>query len=205
MAPRRQLVCGAILFLHLFFVAVVSCRDTFSALAAIRTNSGRSFEGGWSRAEKITDIILGEQAAASNPLRQAVSAYTHAAGIESGYGFFAPNVPNSYKLVFELQYPDGRVEHELPQVHSAAAGLRLTNLFDYIGRSHYSALREVMLKLLAFAVWREHPEATLVRTVFGIVHLPTAAEFAEGKAESYEFLYAYDFAFAPDRGKARAQ
>jgi len=27
------------------------------------------------------------------------------AGIEVGYGFFAPNVPNNYKVVFELQYP----------------------------------------------------------------------------------------------------
>ena len=45
------------------------------------------------------------------------------AGIETGYGYFAPNVPGGYRLVFELHYPDGRVEYELPSVSSAAAGL----------------------------------------------------------------------------------
>ena len=62
-------------------------------------------------------------AAASNPVRQALATYLHIAGIETGYGYFAPNVPGSYKLVFELHYPDGRVEYELPSVSSAAAGV----------------------------------------------------------------------------------
>ena len=65
---------------------------------------------------EIVSIGLGQDLAASNPAREALATYLHIAGIESGYGYFAPNVPGSYKLVFELHYPDGRVQYELPHV-----------------------------------------------------------------------------------------
>ncbi len=80
------------------------------------------------------------------------------AGIEAGYGYFAPNVPGSYRLVFELHYPNGRVGYELPSVSSAAAGLRIAGLLDNIGRTPYDALREILVKMLAQSVWREHPD-----------------------------------------------
>lgn len=142
---------------------------------------------------------VGGQMAESNPVREGLTAYWHGAGIEAGYGFFAPNVPNSYKLVFELHYRDGHIDYALPRVGGAGVGLRLTTLFDDIGETRNDALRQIMLKMLAYSVWREHPDATSIRAVFGVVVLPTAAEFQQGKKESYEFLYAYDFNFRPER------
>ena len=55
---------------------------------------------------------------------------------------FCAKCARSYKLVFELRYPDGRVEYELPRVGSDAAGFRVAGLLDKIGRTPYSALRE---------------------------------------------------------------
>ena len=152
----------------------------------------------WSRkfsqkAEGVVSIALGQDLAASNPLRKALATYLHLAGIETGYGYFAPNVPGSYRLVFELHYPDGRVEYELPSVSSAAAGLRVAGLLDKIGRTPYDVLREYLVKTLARSVWREHPEVKTVRAVFGSIRLPTVGQFEHGQRESYEFLYAYDF------------
>jgi hypothetical protein len=154
----------------------------------------------WQDAEEIISTGLGRTLAFSHPVRQGVSTYTHLAGIESGYSFFAPNVPNNYKLVFEVHYPDGRVEYELPHVGSSGGGLRLATLLDNIGETRYDALREVMVKMVAYSIWRKHPDATMVRAVLGFVTLPTAAEFRSGTSESYEFLYAYDFRFpaSPD-------
>jgi hypothetical protein len=117
----------------------------------------------------------------------------HIAGIETGYSYFAPNVPGSYKLVFELHYPDGRVEYELPSVGSAAAGLRVAGLLDKIGRTPYDALREILVKMLAQSIWRKHPEVKTIRAVLGSSRLPSVKEFEQGKRESYQFLYAYDF------------
>lgn len=148
--------------------------------------------------DRIISIALRRELPASNPVREAFATYTNAAGIEAGYGYFAPNVPGSYKLVFELHYADGRVEYELPSVSSAAAGLRIGGLLDYIGRTRSDELREVLVKVLAKSVWRQHPEAKTIRAILGSMSLPSVCEFKHGKRESYEFLYAYDFSLRND-------
>jgi hypothetical protein len=162
-----------------------------------------SFKSFLGEAGRIANAALGQHLAASNPVRQALATYLHIAGIEAGYGYFAPNVPGSYKLVFELRYPNGRVESELPRVSSAAAGLRIAGLLDNIGRTHYDALREHLVKMLAQSIWREHPEVKTIRAVFGSINLPTVREFEHGKRESYEFLYAYDFSLQNEPAKPK--
>ena len=152
-----------------------------------------SFKNFSQKAETALSATLGQKLPASNPVREALNTYVQLAGIETGYGYFAPNVPAGYRLVFELQYPDGRVEYELPSVSSAAAGLRIAGLLDSIGRTPYDAWREILVKTLAESVWREHPDVESVRAVVASIWLPTAREFTQGKRESYEFLYAYDF------------
>lgn len=151
------------------------------------------FSAGAEKVELIASGALGEILPRSNPFRLGLLTYLHIAGIERGYGYFAPNIPGGYKLVFELRYPDGRVEYELPSVNSAAAGLRVVSLLDEIGRTRYDPLREYMIKTLAASVWRDHPRIKTIRAIFGSLNLPSPAEFEHGKRESYDFLYAYDF------------
>jgi hypothetical protein len=115
------------------------------------------------------------------------------AGIERAYGYFAPNVPVGYKLVFELHYSDGRVDYEIPSGNTAAADLRIAALLDEIGRTRVNALREYLVKMLARSTWREHPNVKTMRAIFGSRNLPSIDEFERGARESYEFLYAYDF------------
>jgi len=182
---------------HFFFVAVVSGRELFWFLSQGRTIFPHSFNSYWEKAENIGSSILLQNPGAPATLRGSVTTYVHLAGIESGYGFFAPNVPGTCKLVFELHYPDGRTESQVPAVSSNATGLRVASLLDKIGRPQYDALREVIIKMLASAVWREHSDATMIRAVFGVVMLPTAEEFEHGVRESSEVLYSYDFAFQP--------
>jgi hypothetical protein len=191
---RRRLYLGW-LALHAFFVLAVSFQQTFWVLEEGYTSLPSSLEKYWRHAESFMTNILGEKLSLSNPVRQSVSAYINATGIDGGYGFFAPSVPDSYKLVLELHYPDGRVEYELPRVSDTAAGVRLATLLDQIGRTGYDPLREIMIKMLAYSVWQDHPEATVVRAVFGFVALPKLDDVKQGKTESYNFLYAYDFSF----------
>jgi hypothetical protein len=186
-------VYAAGLALHLLLIILVSCRDTLRAVAEGPTILPVSFKNSSQKAETALSGGLGQKLPASNPVREALNTYVQLAGIETGYGYFAPNVPEGYVLVFELHDRDGRVEYELPSVRSAAAGLRIAGLVDSIGRTPYDALRETLVKTLAQSVWREHPEIESVRAIVGSIRLPTAREFNEGKRESYEFLYAYDF------------
>jgi hypothetical protein len=191
---RKRFYLGCAL-LHLFLLATVSSHDTLSVLAQGHTLFPDAFESYWQKAKWLAALTLGQTLTSSNPLRQGLTAYIHCAGIEGGYGFFAPGVPNSYKLVFELHYNDGRVEYELPHISDPAMDVRFSSLLDYIGRTEYDPLRELMLKVLTYSAWQEHSDAATIRTVFGIIEEPSAAEASQGKKESYKFLYAYDFSF----------
>ena len=196
LGKKRVYLAG--LALQLFLIIAVSSRDTFWVLSKSRTVFPESSKNFWQQSEQIASTALGQRLPRSNPVRQILTGYLDLSGIEVGYGFFAPNIPNSYKLVFELRFQDGHVEYELPRVSNAASVLRVAGLLDQIGRTHSEAFRQTMVRMLADAVWREHANATTIRAIFGSVILPSVPEFEHGKRESYEFLYAYDFSVSEE-------
>jgi hypothetical protein len=189
--------------LHFFFILLVCLRDTFSVLAESATFFPRSLDRYWRAGEAVTAIPLGERLSVDNPIRQGIAAYLRAAGIQSGYGYFAPNVPDNYKVVFELRYADGRVDYDLPQVGGVATGLRLSSLFDTIAEETYEPLRAMFVKMLAYSIWQDHQDAMSIRAVVGYVELPTADEFERGQKESYHALFAYDFDFSKAKSPNR--
>jgi hypothetical protein len=199
---RQKYVYVAWFSLHFLLIFSFSCRETPRLVAQEPTIFPASFKSFSKKAETAVSVALGQHLASSNPIRQALATYLNLAGIETGYGYFAPNVPGSYRLVFELHYADGRVEYELPSVSGAAAGLRLASLLDKIGRTPYDALREHLVKMLALSIWREHTEVRMIRAVFGSIGLPSVSEFEHGKGASYQFLYAYDFSPQNESGKS---
>jgi len=192
---KRRLFLGC-LAVHFFLIVAISCRAMFSALGLGLTWLPPSLKSQWEAAEHMANLALAQTLPDSNPLRLSVTAYLHAVGTEGGYGFFAPGVPSSYKLVFEVRSADGRIAYELPHFRGTAVGVRFMTLLDYIARTDYDPLRQEMMKMLAYSVWQKHPEATLIRAVLGYVQEPTMTEAKAGKKESYKFLYAYDFRFS---------
>ena len=145
------------------------------------------------KAELAAIWCLGKEAETSNPVRRGIATYLHAAGIQAGYSFFAPNVPSHHRLTLELFYENGRVEYESPHVRSKATALRLDSLLDRLAEERYEPVREVVIKMLALSVWREHPEVQKVRATFEAVHLPSIADFEQGKAETLEPMFSFDF------------
>jgi hypothetical protein len=182
--------------LHFLLITAGSCRDTLGLIARSLTVLGRPFPDIARQAEPVMAGALADNLPSSHVVRRIVATYLHLAGIERGYGYFAPNVPPTFYLVFELHYRDGRVGHELPHVYSAAAGLRLAGLLDEIARTPYDPLREYLVKILARSVWEREPDVVTVRAIFGAVIPPGPVEFEHGQRESYKFLYAYDFSRA---------
>jgi hypothetical protein len=189
--------------LHLSLVLLVSLRDTFSVLAESASLFPQSVDKYWRAGQAITSVPLGETLSAENPIRQAIAGYLGASGIDAGYGYFAPNVPDTYKIVFELRYADGRIDYELPRISGVATGLRLSGLFDRIAEETYEPLRAMFVKMLAYSVWQDHRDAVTIRAVVGYVELPTPGEFERGKKESYHALFAYDFDFSKAKSPAR--
>ena len=185
--------------LHLFLIITVCLRDTFSVFASTPTILPVATIDFWAGGEASASALLAERLDHSNGLRNAIAVYLHSAGIEAGYGFFAPNVPPNYKLVFELHYPDGHTDYEIPALGSAATGMRFAGLLDQLAEVSYAPLRETMMKILAYSVWQRHPEASAIRAYLGCAHMPAPAEFQSGEKESYELLFAYNFAFTTKR------
>ena len=180
-------------------ILLVSLNDLFSIFSTSKTFFPDTLDPFWERGAEITLFPLGQTLPETNPIRQAAFACLNMTGIESGYSYFAPNIPDNYKLVFELHYPDGHTEFELPRVNSRSAGLRFATLLDKMTETDYDPLRTMMVKMLAFAVWKDHPSANKIRAVLGSVDLPSPADFRLGRKESYRVLFAYEFDFSAEQ------
>ena len=150
-------------------------------------------------AELAATWCLGKGAVASNPFRRGIATYLHAAGVQAGYSFFAPNVPSQHRLTLELFYEDGRVEYESPHVRSKAAALRLESLLDRLPDQRYEPVREILVKMLAFSVWREHPDVEKIRATFGSVNPPGINEFEQGKTETFQPMFSFDFSLRDEQ------
>lgn len=184
--------------LHFLFVITISCRETLWLISYGLTILPSEYKNYSRKLESAAGLVLGLNLAKSDPLRQTLATYLSYAGIDVGYGYFAPNVPDSYQLVFELHYADGHIESRLPSVKSSAAGLRLAGLLDQIGRTHSDALRQYLVKKLAAAIWREHPDVLTMHASFEQGIQPTLDDYERGKTETYALLYAYDFSLASE-------
>ena len=191
--PRRRFIYLAWFVLHFGFIAAISCREIVGFVEHRLTILSGGLVEAVKKIEPLTSAATGESLASTNPVRHALLGYFVLTGIDCSYGYFAPNVPGRNKLVFELRYPDGKVEYALPGVNSKAAGLRVVSLLDEIGLAEWDRYRENLIRQVARAVWREHPSVLSIRALFGINLPPTIAEFEQGKRESFKVLYAYNF------------
>ena len=184
--------------MHFFLLTAVCLAGLFWLIAQGSTILPSACNEYARKAELAATWCLGKEAGASNPLRRGIATYLHAAGIQAGYTFFAPNVPGYHRLTLELFYEDGRVEQQSPRLRSKAAALRLESLVDRLAEQRYEPIREVLVKMLAFSVWREHPDVKKIRAVFGSVTPPSITEFEHGKAETFQPMFSFDFSLRED-------
>jgi hypothetical protein len=182
---------------HLLLILTVCLRDTFATFALAPTILPTALTPFWNGAAAAASFVLGEDLRLRNPARNVVTFYLNVAGIEAGYGFFSPNVPSNYKLVFELHYADSHTEYELPHVADAATAFRLESLLDRIAEVSYEPMRQTMFQMLTYPVWQRHPDAISVRAVLGYVIWPSPEQFQRGEKDTFEPVYAYDFDLRP--------
>jgi hypothetical protein len=179
--------------IHFFLITAVCFAGIFSLIAEGATMLPLAFQRYARKSELITAFVLGKEATASSPIRQGIATYLHAAGIQAGYSFFAPNIPGYHRLGLELYYADGRVEYVSPHLSGRAAALRLDSLLDRLADNRYEPIREVVVKMLAFSVWRDRPKVKKIRATFGTVSPPGIGDFEHGKGESFQPMFSYDF------------
>ena len=185
--------------IHFFLITAVCLAGVFWLIAEGATILPSAWDQYARKAQFAATWCLAKETGASNPLRRGIGTYLHAAGIQAGYAFFAPNVPSHHRLTFELFYDDGRVEYQSPRVRSKAAALRLESLLDRLAEERYEPVREVLVKMLAFSVWREHPNVKKLRATFGSVNPPGITEFKQGKTETFQPMFSFDFSLRDEQ------
>jgi hypothetical protein len=189
----RKRIYTAWVGIHFFLITLICFRGIFALVAQGETILPPALNKYARSGEAVLASVLGKDLAASNPWRLGIATYLHAAGSQAGYGFFAPNIPSYHKLTLELHYKDGRIEYDAPHVSGAAAALRLDSLLDRLADPLHEPLREVLVKMLVRSVWQEHPDVKKVRAIFGSVKPPSIGDFEQGKGESFQPLFSYDF------------
>ncbi len=185
--------------IHFFLVTAVCLEGVFWLMAQGSTILPAVCNEYARKAELAATWCLGKEAGTSNPIRRGIATYLHAAGIQAGYSFFAPNVPSHHRLILELFYDDGHIEYESPHVRGKAAALRLESLLDRLAEQRYEPVREALVKRLAFSVWREHPDVKKIRATFGSVTPPGINEFEQGKTEMFQPMFSFDFSLREEQ------
>lgn len=185
--------------IHFFLLTAVCLAGVFWLIAEGSTILPSAWDEYARKGELGATWCLAKEAGPSNPVRRGIATYLHAAGIQAGYTFFAPNVPSQHRLTLELLYEDGHAEYESPHVRGKTAALRLESLLDRLSEERYEPVREVLVKMLAFSVWREHPGVKKVRATFGAVNPPGMNEFEQGKTETFQPMFSFDFSLRDDQ------
>ncbi len=180
--------------IHIGFITLVCCRDTLWIVEQGFTVFGRRAKQPATIGESSNSVAPGQSLRVENSLRQVLDLYLHSAGIESGYGFFAPNVGNSPKLILELQFADGGVEYEPIVADSKENSLRLASFMDYVNRTNSETLRDILIRSLAKPFWQRRPEIVRIRAILGVLSFPSAADLLAGKGPSYEVVSVRDLA-----------
>jgi hypothetical protein len=178
---------------HFFLIVAVCCKETLWLIGRGLTVAPVSFTRWCDKTEKHIEAARIGNGVWTRMPGIGIATYLHSAGTESGYGYFGPVISDSSQLIFELHYSDGRVDYDVPGVGSDAAGLRVASLLDRLSDPNFAPLREWTIKMLTYSIWREHPDAEMVRSILASVRLPSIQEFENGTKESHEFLYAYDY------------
>jgi hypothetical protein len=157
------------------------------------------------RLDRLPAALVPDEGSALNPGQRLLATYTNAAGIEAGYGYFAPNIPANTSVVFEFHYADGKVEYGTPVVWTNAGSLRLQTLLAQAANAELPEWREELVKLLADSSRQLRPGVTSIRAFFGSLSPPDLSQYKAGRREAvFNCQYVYNFNYSKKTATDRA-
>lgn len=193
---------SAALVLHLALIGGVSCSDIVEIIGTNRTVLPGTLA---QRVHKLSNRISGGwsgQLVPSNFFGQTLTSYCHITGIDAPYSFFAPEVAEAVKVVFEIHFPDQQISYQLLSLRSRSEALRLDVLIDQAAAKP-GFWRDVVLQMLAASAANKNPEATKIQVMIASLKIPRPADYRNGVQPSYEPICSYNF--LPDQARRREQ
>ena len=182
----------AVLAVHFLLTTVVCFRDTFWLIGRSATILPQAGTDSAREGLQFTTAALGQRLPRNHLLRQSLDLYLHATGTESGYGFFAPNVGGTSRLVFELYFADGHVAYKPANADPDGDSLRFASFVDLVSRTQSESLRDILIRSLAQPIWQCYPEVVRIRAILGTLSYPLPAERLKGGSAFYNFVGAYE-------------
>jgi len=189
---RSRVFWTAALAVHFVFIAAISCWDILDLIGAGRTMLPPAIGAPARQVSRAMHTMSPRQLPRRNPVRQTIIGYAHLSGVESPYTFFAPNVPQSLRVVFEIHYPDNRIVYDVPHVQSHTEGLRLSALVDQAA-AQPGLWRDVILQMLAASAADRNPDATQIQVVVAALKFPRPTDYLTGSEPTYELVCSYNF------------
>jgi len=189
---RSRRFWTAALIVHFSFIGAISCWDILDLVATGRTMLPPAIAAPAKQLSGAIQSISPRQLPRLNPIRQTIIGYAHMAGVESPYTFFAPNVPESLRVIFEIQFLDSRVVYDVPRVESHSEGLRLSALVDQAA-AQPGLWRDVVLRMVAASAADMNPDAIRIRVVVAARKFPAPGDYLTGAEPSYRYVCSYDF------------
>ena len=188
----RKRILGAWFAFHFTCLIAVSLYQTARLIVVSKTLVPSCTVRALKKLSSVSETSFGSRFIRSGPVRQTMVTYLACAGADGGYGYFAPNVPATYELSFELRYSDGRSEVKVARSSNSALGLRIASLLEQVGGISSPKLREHVLKKFATVFLQQHSEVEKMRISLWQVAPPTMEEYTQGKRPEPTALCTYD-------------
>lgn len=122
---------------------------------------------------------------------QVLVPYAHLAGIDTGYGLFAPNVPSSVSVAFELTDVTGHTTASLPLLNTREGQDRFNVNFNTF--KNFEELRPLLAYGWAVRMLELHPNHNKINVVIGTHILPSMEAYHQGKRSEFIEAVRYEF------------
>ena len=156
------------------------------------TSYGEQVESGLpTHSQDIIDALKILTPNRSNLFFETVSLYSEISGTNTGYGFFAPDLPSSTIVEFEITDTTG-YKYIVPTLLNTREGMeRFKSGIDFF--KQFENFREVIMRSWALRVFEQHPDAKYVTVVIKREDLPSIAQYKKGKRTKQTELFKYNF------------
>jgi hypothetical protein len=124
-----------------------------------------------------------------------VSAFLSYTGLDTGYGFFAPNVASDFILMFELKDKQGKVTQNriMPNFKNKESIVRYTSVFNMFldkiaaedgekKENKYQQYLDVILKQIAINVKKQNPNTDKISAKLYLYDYPSLENFKKNKS-----------------------
>jgi hypothetical protein len=124
-----------------------------------------------------------------------VSAFLTYTGLDTGYGFFAPNVASDFILMFELKDKHGKVTQNriMPNFKNKESIVRYTSVFNMFldkiaaegvekKENKYQQYLDVILKQIAINVKKQNPNTDKISAKLYLYDYPSLENFKKNKS-----------------------